>query len=88
MVFFRYLFLRDRLISYQDRTAFIFVNNMKIEKISLWCIIVFIQAVVAQLVEHVIGNDEVSGSIPDNGSRSETCRTGDSSTLWYTIPIG
>jgi hypothetical protein len=25
-------------------------------------------AVVAQLVEHVIGNDEVSGSIPDNGS--------------------
>ena len=26
-------------------------------------------AVVAQLVEHVIGNDEVSGSIPDNGSR-------------------
>ncbi len=27
-------------------------------------------AVVAQLVEHVIGNDEVSGSIPDNGSRN------------------
>lgn len=25
-------------------------------------------AVVAQLVEHVIGNDEVSGSIPDVGS--------------------
>ena len=25
-------------------------------------------AVVAQLVEHVIGNDEVSGSSPDNGS--------------------
>ncbi len=29
-------------------------------------------AVVAQLVEHVIGNDEVSGSIPDNGS-NEVC---------------
>ena len=26
-------------------------------------------AVVAQLVEHVIGNDEVGGSIPPNGSR-------------------
>ena len=26
-------------------------------------------AVVAQLVEHVIGNDEVTGSIPVNGSR-------------------
>ena len=26
------------------------------------------QAVVAQLVEHVIGNDEVIGSIPINGS--------------------
>ena len=25
-------------------------------------------AVVAQLVEHVLGKDEVSGSIPDNGS--------------------
>ncbi len=29
-----------------------------------------VYAVVAQLVEHVIGNDEVSGSIPDNGSMS------------------
>lgn len=29
---------------------------------------VALKAVVAQLVEHVIGNDEVSGSIPDNGS--------------------
>ena len=28
----------------------------------------FFLAVVAQLVEHVIGNDEVSGSSPDNGS--------------------
>ena len=27
-----------------------------------------IHAVVAQLVEHAIGNGEVSGSIPDNGS--------------------
>ncbi len=26
------------------------------------------QAVVVQLVEHVIGNDEVLGSIPNNGS--------------------
>ena len=28
-------------------------------------------AVVAQLVEHVIGNDEVSGSIPDVGSQED-----------------
>ena len=27
-------------------------------------------AVVAQLVEHVIGNDEVGGSIPPNGSEN------------------
>ncbi len=39
----------------------------------LLCLIVFevvvvLFAVVAQLVEHVIGNDEVIGSIPINGS--------------------
>ena len=28
----------------------------------------YLFAVVAQLVEHVIGNDEVTGSIPVNGS--------------------
>ena len=31
-------------------------------------LIVFQHAIVAQLVEHVIGNDEVTGSIPVNGS--------------------
>ena len=31
--------------------------------------ILSVRADVAQLVEHVIGNDEVSGSIPDIGSR-------------------
>jgi hypothetical protein len=30
-----------------------------------------IHAVVAQLVEHVIGNDEVIGSIPINGSKKQ-----------------
>jgi hypothetical protein len=29
-------------------------------------------AIVAQLVEHVIGNDEVTGSIPVNGSRKKS----------------
>ena len=33
------------------------------------CFGCFLYAVVAQLVEHVIGNDEVIGSIPINGSR-------------------
>ncbi len=28
------------------------------------------EAVVAQLVEHVLGKNEVSGSIPDNGSNT------------------
>ena len=32
-------------------------------------------AVVAQLVEHVLGKNEVSGSIPDNGSRQEVWQT-------------
>ena len=32
---------------------------------------VLIFADVAQLVEHVLGKNEVSGSIPDIGSRSE-----------------
>ncbi len=30
------------------------------------------KAVVAQLVEHVIGNDEVAGSIPADGSKQKT----------------
>ncbi len=33
-------------------------------------------AVVAQLVEHVIGNDEVIGSIPINGSSRQRSSVG------------
>jgi hypothetical protein len=39
--------------------------------IAIWSLVIALltHAVVAQSVEHVIGNDEVIGSIPINGSR-------------------
>lgn len=40
----------------------------------------FVFAVVAQLVEHSIGNGEVSGSIPDNGSVIKNIRPSGSDT--------
>ena len=36
----------------------------------------YLQAVVAQMVERVLGKDEVTGSIPVNGSRFNHAQTG------------
>src|SRR6187455_2427458 len=45
------------------------------------------KADVAQLAEHVLGKDEVTGSIPVIGSRFDG-RSGDAVAIWRDIPDG
>ena len=45
-------------------------NSLRHEEIFLW------YAAMAQLVEHILGKDEVAGSIPASSSKNEAVRCG------------